>query len=119
MPTESREADRTKRKRRWFQFSLRTLFAIIALLVVAWYGNQIRLTANRQALRREIAATHGSKVYFFPGDLPNVLTLPLYLFRDETVEIISVSRDTKLNADEELLIQVWFPEARIERTVAQ
>jgi hypothetical protein len=103
-----------KRKRRWFQFRLRTLFAFIALLLVAWYGNQIRLSVNRQAVRREINATHGSKVYFFADGLPKDPTLPLYLLSDELVEVISVSRDAKLSAGEELLIHEWFPEARIE-----
>jgi hypothetical protein len=101
-----------KRKRRWYRFRLRTLFAIMALLFIAWYGNQIRLTMNRQAVRHEIAHRHGSKVYFFPGD--HSTWLPFWFFCDEAVELVSVSRDTKLTAEEESLIHEWFPETRIE-----
>ena len=110
MEAEPPEAETPKRKRRWFQFSLRSLLAIIAMFLLAWFGNQIRITANRQAVRREIAATHGSKVYFFAGSPPGLM-LPLYLFSDEPVEVVSVSRDIKLSAEEELLIYEWFPEA--------
>ena len=114
MQTEPPKAEPPTLQRRWFQFRLRTLFAIIALLLVAWYGNQIRLTVNRQAVRREIATAHGSKVYFFPGREPPGLMLTLHLISDEPVEAVSVSPGTKLSKDEKLLIEEWFPEARIE-----
>jgi hypothetical protein len=108
------KASLAKRIRRWFPFRRPTLFGIIALVLVAWYGNQIRWTVNRQAVRREIATAHGSKVYFFPGREPPGLMLALDLISDEPVEAVSVSPGTKLTTDEKLLIEEWFPEARIE-----
>ena len=43
METEPPEADPPKRKRRWFQFSLRTLmiFTIIVAVACGWLGNKI------------------------------------------------------------------------------
>jgi hypothetical protein len=49
MQTEPPKADPPKRKRRWFQFSLRTLMIGVALFGVfgGWFGNQVRATNRR------------------------------------------------------------------------
>ena len=53
MPTEPTKADPPKRKRRWFQFSLRTLliFTLICAIPCAWLGHKIeRKRQEREAV---------------------------------------------------------------------
>ncbi|HEV2968861.1 MAG TPA: hypothetical protein VGY55_02655 [Pirellulales bacterium] len=53
MQTEPPKADPPKRKRRWFQYRLRTLFLVVTILAVpcGWLANQARIVEERKALR--------------------------------------------------------------------
>jgi hypothetical protein len=49
MEAEAPKADPPKRKRRWFQFRLRTLMIVVTLFCIAggWLGNQVRIVWER------------------------------------------------------------------------
>ena len=47
--------DTAKPRRRWFRFSLRTLFVVVTLLCL-WLGSQVKAVRERQAVRREFEA---------------------------------------------------------------
>ncbi|HEV2971233.1 MAG TPA: hypothetical protein VGY55_14760 [Pirellulales bacterium] len=53
MQTELPKADPPKRKRRWFQFSLRSLMIVVTLLAIpcGWLAHQARVVEERKALR--------------------------------------------------------------------
>jgi len=72
--------------RQRFQYSLRTLFVIIALLGVAlaWTGWQIKFVRERLAAVREISAIGGNVLYYFddlqesPPRLPSAPPRPQF-----------------------------------------
>jgi hypothetical protein len=48
-------------KRRWFQFSLRSLLILVAIFCVVggWFGNQVRIVRERSAMLRRITGASG------------------------------------------------------------
>jgi len=54
-----------KRKRRWFQFSLRMLFVVIAVLAVlfGWFGNRMRYV-KKQRRAVEVIRNTGMRVLY-------------------------------------------------------
>ena len=80
MEAEPQKADPPKRKRRWFQFSLRTLLIGVTLLAVpcAYVGWQAKTVCKRKSLLLFIVdngggyyTTEGDEIYFPVGFLPN------------------------------------------------
>ena len=64
MEAEPPQADRPKRKRRWFQFNLRTLMIGVTLLAVAcgYFAWQARIVWERKATKDWVRANGG----YFP-----------------------------------------------------
>jgi hypothetical protein len=51
MESEPPKADLSKRKRHWFQFSVRTLLIVVAAFcVLAYFGSQLKKVGERKAL---------------------------------------------------------------------
>ncbi len=61
-----------KPKRRWYQFSLRSLFVVMTLFAIAcsWYAYEMKEAANRRATVAEILELGGHVYYYDPKD-PN------------------------------------------------
>jgi hypothetical protein len=68
MQTEPPIADPPKRKRRWFQFRLRTLMFVVTIAGVgcAWIAHEGRIVQERQAVRQWIEEGGGACIH---GDL--------------------------------------------------
>jgi hypothetical protein len=64
MPTEPSKADPPKRRRRWFQFSLRTLLIAVAMLALplGYVGWKAKIVREREAFLENR--------YYLPGELP-------------------------------------------------
>jgi hypothetical protein len=65
MQCEPPSAESPKPKRRWFQFSLRTLLIVVALLAVplGYVGWQAKIVRERKAMVREVAKMGGQVVF--------------------------------------------------------
>ena len=61
MEAEPTKPDPPQRKRRWFQFSLRTLMIAVTLLAVpcAYVGWQVKIVRDRKATVHEVAEMNG------------------------------------------------------------
>ncbi|HEV2973084.1 MAG TPA: hypothetical protein VGY55_24165 [Pirellulales bacterium] len=107
---------------RWFQFRLRTLFVLTALIALAamWVGWQIRIVQERKWLREHYphAIFLSIKEYdpiirneAYPNGTPSV---PWYreLFGDEAISQIGLEGDVENSIDEKR-IRVAFPEADV------
>jgi hypothetical protein len=118
MEAEPPQADPPKRKRRWFQFSLRTLLIVVTLLAapLGYVGWQAKIVRERRALLDSIKAAGGS-------DLTDVLhnsaipPPPPWLRRilgDQTVEVLLVPATT----NEETLARIHrlFPDTLVGRS---
>ncbi len=114
MQTEPSTAGPPKRKRRWFQFSLRTLCVIVTLFCVgaSWIGSQARTIQERKAA----LASHSRFIIlysFVDGPDRSEVTSPIKRWLgDMPVEHMVLSPDTPpadLNT-----IRETFPEAEIE-----
>jgi hypothetical protein len=122
MEAEPPKADSPKRKRRRFQFSLRTLLIGVTLLAVpcAYTGWQEKIISER----REVVATHGIiRSWYIPivrydstpeHPLPRPLApWPLrWLGEDGFARIVAKDRETD---DEVANLKRLFPEAEIWR----
>jgi hypothetical protein len=77
----------TKPKRRWFRFSLRTLFVLVTVIGVAagWLANQLNWIRQRHQTR-DWARQHGVEYYF--EDTPQ--SWILRLFREEGIDRMKV-----------------------------
>jgi hypothetical protein len=65
MEAEPPEADPPKRKRRWYQFSLRTLliFMLVCAVPCAWLGRKLERKRREREIVRKIEARHGRALY--------------------------------------------------------
>ena len=72
METKPPKADPPKRKRRWFQFSLRSLMIVVTLLAVplGYVGWQKKAVQERKAMLATIKASGGRLM--FPPSAPGV-----------------------------------------------
>jgi hypothetical protein len=115
MESEPPKADLPKCKRRWFQFSLRTLltFVVIVAIPCAYVGWEAKIVRERRTLLDSIKAVGGLDVtdiiHNDAGPPP-----PSWLRRvlgDETVELLLVP----ITTDEETMAQLHrrFPETRV------
>ena len=70
MQTEPSKADPPKRKRRWFQFSLRTLLIGVTLLAVACWGivDRARLIRERDDALRQARDAKRAEAEFVAND---------------------------------------------------
>jgi hypothetical protein len=70
MPTEPPRADPPKRKRRWFQFSLRTLLVFTMALAVAcgWLGKRIEQKREEREAVEAIVKSGGYAQYDYQGE---------------------------------------------------
>jgi hypothetical protein len=117
MQTESREADLTKRQRRWFQFSSRTLMIGVTLFCVfgAWFGNQARIVIQRKAIIRNepVSAMSISENarYMVPGrsDIPWIRRL----LGDH--DCFAISADQSATDEDLERYRSAFPEADVRR----
>ncbi len=110
-----------KCERRWFRFSLRTMFVLVTLLGV-WLGWQMKIVRDRQAVWKSIktrggrVSTQASIILPLPAQPePSIPELShiRQLLGDKNVVEISLSDD---HSDDEMSkVQAAFPEARVWR----
>jgi hypothetical protein len=73
--TEPPKGDPPKRKRRWFQFSLRTMMVVVTLLALACWGavDRARLIRERdEARQREAAALKAMELLNYGSEIDRV-----------------------------------------------
>jgi hypothetical protein len=75
MPTEPSNANPPNRKRRWFQFNLRTLLIVVTLLaaVCGYVARQAKIVTERKALLVRFSGLRCQLCYagFAPGLTPD------------------------------------------------
>ena len=112
MQTEPPNANPPKRKRRWFQFSLRTLMIGVTLLAVAcgYVGRQFEIVNERRA---ELNRVVNARLVGIAGnDEEGVIPWSRRVFGDERVGSIKMLVGT--DAAELDRLRVLFPEAKVE-----
>ena len=113
MQTEPSKADPPKRRRRWFQFSLRTLLMGVTLFCIvagAYVGWQAKIVRERRAeLNRVVDAR---LVGIADNDEERVIPWIRRVLGDQRVESIKMLVGT--DASELGRLRVLFPEAKIE-----
>jgi hypothetical protein len=110
METEPPKADPPKRKRRWFQFSLRTLMIVVTLLAIpcGYVGWQAKIVRERMAMSECIKKVEHGDCWFFDEDLSGGVPWIRRLLGDKTCMLILVPGAS----DEEFVaIKAAFPEA--------
>jgi hypothetical protein len=122
MEVEPSRADSPKRKRRWFQFSLRSLLIVVAVTAVAcaWFAHEAHAVQQRKTLRKWIEEGGGTCVANDLGrQIPSVppgsrIDEPSFVRRwlgDQTVRAIFLPRKT---SDRDLQrIRTCFPGASL------
>src|SRR5207302_1539409 len=108
MVAEPRKAETQKRKRRWFQFSLRTLLIVVTVLAAAcgYFAKE----ADSVRLRRSFIESHPEYRYspFFFRQTPSWVR---GFFGDESLNVVALPIEaTKQQRD---LASTVFPEAKI------
>lgn len=96
-------------RRRWYQFSLRTMFVLVTLFCVM-VGLGVRWVQHSQEWirqRREVLNLYGG-LFHMPGS--NQAPGFLWLFGEQGVEVISCSSWSKQNRDK---VARLFPEAEV------
>jgi hypothetical protein len=116
MQTEPPNADPPKRKRRWFQFSLRTLLIGVTLLAVpcAYVGLQAKIVRERKAHLQATQATHvgGWNIFVFArGDKTKAPTGIRLWLGDEAHDSVIVDRDA--SEETKQAVAALFPESDI------
>jgi hypothetical protein len=116
MEAEPPKADPPKRKRRWFQFSLRTLMIGVTLLAVVcgYVGWQAKIVRQRRAMGVEINNMQGpgalmaaDKTFYPDCTVPWVRSL----LGDEPVSTIELPSTVSTEYRDH--IRALFPEARL------
>jgi hypothetical protein len=110
MQTESPKADPPKRKRRWFQFSLRTLMIGVALLAIpcGCVGWQAKIVRERMAMSERIKKVDHGDCWFFDEDLSGRVPWIRRFLGDKTCMSIWVAG---VSDEEFAAIKAAFPEA--------
>ncbi len=122
MQTEPSKAEPPKRKRRWFQFSLRSLIIVVTLLAVAcgYVAWQAKIVRERKAMRERWSG----KVWFRTPDMgsgsipppptqpPAKVTWLRELLGDEAMEGIWLPNDTPQSEVDQ--IKALFSESKVE-----
>ncbi len=119
MPTEPPKADLPKPKRRWFQFSLRTLLVGVTLFAIplGYVGWQTKIVSERKAILKRVLADR--RFFVRPtrdicdnGTLNKSIPRLRWMMGDTWID--SVRASPKTSDDEIERLKVAFPEARIE-----
>jgi hypothetical protein len=115
MQTEPPEADPPKRKRRRFQFRLRTLMIVVTLLAVpfAYVGWQAKIVRERKAMLAELSAADWRRPGFrWHSPTPQIPWLRRIL-GDKAVAMLVVPP----NADQQAITEIrqMFPEADLAK----
>jgi hypothetical protein len=122
MQTKPPNAEPPKRKRRWYQFSLRSLMIVVMLLAIPcwWVAKQKKLVDERRAMLTRIEKVYHGNWYIeqLPSGLSSAVPGLRRLLGDQGVGMISLP----IEADPEIypVIHALFPEAQLrifERTV--
>jgi hypothetical protein len=111
MQTEPPKAAPPKRKRRWFQFSLRTLMIGVTVLAIlfAYIGSQLKFMRERH----EAAASHQEVFsWVIPAIRPEA-PWPLRWFGEEAY--LGIDAGNTASDDEIANLKLLFPEAVIWR----
>jgi hypothetical protein len=123
--TEPSKADSPKRKRRWFQFSLRTLMIAVTVLAVAcgYVGWQVKIVRARKAFQERLELQGGwvyigsdsGRFAWHPAPIGS-LELPWIRQRlgDEAAIVVYVPTGDEYNEDYAEASRL-FPEASVER----
>jgi len=105
-------------RRRWFRFSLRTLFVLVAVLGLSlvWLGMQLKWIRERSEARQWIDQ-HTSRMLHFGDCKENERPFPigLRLLGEREVREIWLAESTMSNDDLEHVKRIakLFPEARV------
>jgi hypothetical protein len=103
------------KRRRWFRFSLRTLFVVFAVIAV-WLGWNAYWVQQRQKMLTFLrtSSSVGRQIQFGSVELPWKRQLPITwrLFGAEPVAEVDV-RLFDLTEDEKEYVRSLFPEARV------
>ena len=117
MEAEPPRADPPKRKRRWFQFSLRTMMIVVAVTAVAcaYLAHEAHAVQQRKSLRQWIEEGGGTCVandlgsHIPPGSKIEEPSLIRQWLGDQIVGTVFLPRKT---SDQDLQrIKTWFPGA--------
>jgi hypothetical protein len=107
-------------KRRWFQFSLRTLLIVVTLLALplVYVGRQVGMVKERKALRANNVAFFYKAidmVYFEREKYPVPATIPWIRERlgDEAIQVVRPRPSANAKTIAEL--KAAFPEAEFEQ----
>jgi hypothetical protein len=103
-----------KPKRRWFQFSLRTMFVVITAFGV-WLGWQFHVIQNRKALIKHLESNGGTIGYSGDSPLQPKISWFRQLLGDRAVQFISLGNSDAPSEP----VKAVFPEADIIRTYSQ
>jgi hypothetical protein len=115
MQTEPPEADAPKRKRRWFQFSLRSLLIGVTIfcLVGGWLGRELFIARQRLDTLKWLES-QGGCCGLWPGhkgeDEPSIVRR---LFGDREVQWLQIPRSVS-DDDAQRLMDI-FPNATAQR----
>jgi hypothetical protein len=113
MQSEPPKGDPPKRKRRWFQFSLRSLMIGVTLLAVplGYVGWQAKIVRHRRELIRQVVAA-GSYVGFdFTLELEDSIPWLRRRLGDEAIRLFGLLGATGEKREE---ISAAFPEADVQ-----
>jgi hypothetical protein len=115
MEAEPPKADAPNRKRRWFQFSLRTLMIVVALvaMLLGYVGSQVRIVKERNGLRDAIVRNGGFVALNPPTGMGEIPWLRQCL-GDRAAGLIGVPKGAEFDYEYDLSKRL-FPEATIDR----
>ena len=118
MQTESPKADQPKRKRRWYQFSLRTLmiFTLLCAIPCAWLGRRIERKSRERAAIKEVTAKFGRAQYDYEIANSREANGPAWLRRllgaDFFSEVQAVTLRGGSHNDDDLAVLEELPQVR-------
>jgi hypothetical protein len=110
MEAEPLESDPPKRKRRWFQFSLRTLmiFTMVVAVACGWVGWQAKIVRGRKS---ELNRAVNMRLIGIDSDQAKAIPWVRRLLGDVSVNSISMPPDTTI--DELDRLRALFPESKV------
>lgn len=99
-------------RRRWFSFSLRTLFVLVTVLGVflTWLGVQLKWIQDRKEALKWLADGHGMFHEGFEDRMP-IAPLSVRIFGEPAIGYILLPEE---NASHGPRIKLLFPEAQVE-----
>ena len=104
----------TAPKRRWFRFSLRTVFVAVTIFCV-WLGFQFRIIHQRQSMLRWIRDHRGSTYEMSSGSHWRAELVPSWRqwFGDRPIKFIIFNEEDLPDAGQLERIEQLFPESNI------